>query len=337
MRVRQGRRLQPGGEVFGAQAFANGAEHQVVKGLAVAETDLDLGRVNVDVDLLRRQLEKEEGHGIAAGHQQAAVGFLERVAQAPVPDTAAVDKHILHLGRAAFAGRVTDVAAQHDRTLPCFERVELVAHLRTEEKPEALAQPGRGRDLVNVLGVMAQCQVQLRMGQGQTRERLAHVTHLGRRAAEKLAAHGRIEEEMLDLQTGPGRAVPGTRLGKLSAVTGKLGAKGVIVRPRLQRDLGNAADRGQRFAAKAQGHYAEEILGVGQFAGRMAGEGQRQILGGDAAAVIHDADQLDAALLDVHIDAAAASIDGIFQQLLDHARWPLDHLAGGDLGDDRGR
>ena len=75
----------------------------------------------------------------------------------------------------------------------------------------------------------------------------------------------------------------------------------------------------------------------GQLAGGVAGEGQRQVVGDDAAAVIDDADQLGAALLDLDVDAAAAGIDGVFEQFLDDAGRPFDDFAGGDLVDDERR
>ena len=55
---------------------------------------------------------------------------------------------------------------------------------------------------------------------------------------------------------------------------------------------------------------------------------------GDAAAIVDDANQFGAALLDVDVDAAAAGVHGVFEQLLDDAGGPLDDLARGDLGDD---
>ena len=80
--------------------------------------------------------------------------------------------------------------------------------------------------------------------------------------------------------------------------------------------------------------HVKEIVGRVELAGGVAGEGQRQIVASDAAAVVDDADQLDAALLDVDVDARAAGIDGVFEQFLDDAGRPFDDLAGGDLGDD---
>ena len=98
--------------------------------------------------------------------------------------------------------------------------------------------------------------------------------------------------------------------------------------------LADLGDRGQRLAAKAERADAEQIVGVGDLAGGVAGDGQRQLVGRDAAAVIDDADQLDAPLLDSHVDPRRAGVDGVLQQLLDDAGRPLDHLAGGDLVDD---
>ena len=49
---------------------------------------------------------------------------------------------------------------------------------------------------------------------------------------------------------------------------------------------GEAADGGQGFAAEAKGVDVAEILDLVQFAGGVAGQGQGQIVGVDAAAVI---------------------------------------------------
>ncbi len=54
----------------------------------------------------------------------------------------------------------------------------------------------------------------------------------------------------------------------------------------------------------------------------------------DAVAVIDDANEFGAARVEVDVDAGRAGVDGVFEQLLDDRRGPLDHLAGGDLGDD---
>ena len=55
-----------------------------------------------------------------------------------------------------------------------------------------------------------------------------------------------------------------------------------------------------------------------------------RILGCHAAAVIQDADEGHAAVLDFYGDARCARVDGVFHQLLDNGSRPLDHFARGD-------
>ena len=74
--------------------------------------------------------------------------------------------------------------------------------------------------------------------------------------------------------------------------------------PRLQRHLRDAPDGRQRFAAEAERGNVKQVIGAGQLAGGVTGERQRQILRGDAAAVVHHADQVGAALLHVDVHAA---------------------------------
>jgi hypothetical protein len=69
----------------------------------------------------------------------------------------------------------------------------------------------------------------------------------------------------------------------------------------------------------------------------MALEREEGILGGHAAAVVRDADQGATARGGLDRDQAAARVEGVIDQLLDHRGRPLDHLTGGDLIDHCGR
>src|SRR5262249_52325535 len=82
-----------------------------------------------------------------------------------------------------------------------------------------------------------------------------------------------------------------------------------------------------------QGADAKQVVGVLQLARGVAGEGQAQVVLVDAAAVIDDADAVDAALLDLDVDARAAGVHRVLQQFLDDAGRALNDLARGDLGD----
>ena len=67
--------------------------------------------------------------------------------------------------------------------------------------------------------------------------------------------------------------------------------------------MGDAADGRQGLAAEAQRGDAEEVVGRLQLAGGVRGEGQGQVVGRDAVAVIDDADEVGAALLHFNVDA----------------------------------
>ena len=60
---------------------------------------------------------------------------------------------------------------------------------------------------------------------------------------------------------------------------------------------------------------------------------ERQLVPRDTGAVVADPDQRCAAAGGDHLDTARAGVDGVLDQLLDHARRTLDHLAGGDAVD----
>ena len=84
---------------------------------------------------------------------------------------------------------------------------------------------------------------------------------------------------------------------------------------RVRRET--AADRGQRLAPEAQRGDAFQIGQRGDLAGGVAGEGQRQLFAGDAAAVVDDLQAAQAAFLDADLDLGGAGVQGVFQQLLD--------------------
>ena len=102
---------------------------------------------------------------------------------------------------------------------------------------------------------------------------------------------------------------------------------------RGDRQPRHGADRRQRLAAEAERADRDQIV-VGELRGGVAFDRERQIGARHALAVIADADQPAAAAVGEDVDAARAGIERVLDQLLDHARRTLDHLAGGDAVDD---
>ena len=86
-----------------------------------------------------------------------------------------------------------------------------------------------------------------------------------------------------------------------------------VALPAANHELADFGDRRQRLAAKAERADAEQVVGVGDLAGGVAGDRQRQVVRRDAAAVVDDADQVGPALPQRHVDPRRPGIDACFR------------------------
>jgi hypothetical protein len=111
----------------------------------------------------------------------------------------------------------------------------------------------------------------------------------------------------------------------------------ILARARTELQARHRGYTRQRLATKPQAVDLLQIIQRGDLAGGVPRQRQRQFLAADTAAVIAHPDALLAALLDIHLDAAGAGIEAVFQQFLDHRGRPLDDLTGSDLVDQLGR
>ena len=109
------------------------------------EPHLRLGRVDVDVDAVRRQLEEQVDLGAALADRRGAVGVDDRVLQRPVADDAAVDEDVLRPADRALLGQRRHEAGDADaRRLA--EQLDQIGPL-AEHLVDAIAQRRRRRTL----------------------------------------------------------------------------------------------------------------------------------------------------------------------------------------------
>ena len=95
----------------------------------------------------------------------------------------------------------------------------------------------------------------------------------------------------------------------------------------------HAADGGngsQCLTAKAQCADGAQIIGGAELTGGVAQKGRGQLVIGNAAAVVADADIGHAAVLNLHHNGRASGVNGVLHQLLHHAGGTFHHLACGD-------
>ncbi len=149
---------------------------------------------------------------------------------------------------------------------------------------------------------------------------------------EEFAPRRGIEEQVADFHRradrmrcwlNPRRHVTAFGLD-LPSLIGTTGARG-------QGQPRHGADRCQCLTPETEAHHLFEVFQITNLAGGVTSQGQRQVIGGNTAAVITHTQQLDAALLDIDIDALGAGVEAVFQQLLDHRSRAFNHLTGGNL------
>ena len=322
-------------EVAGQEGLAEGGQELAVDPLAVAEPDLDLGRVDVDVDLLGRDFQVEERHGRPADHQEAAERLGQGVAERAVADVPAAQEEELALGARPALRGVADVAPEVRLVVLALDPEQRLGQLPAEEDADPLLDAGDRREVVEDLAARPERQVDRRVGQGDPGEHLDDVAGLGRVGLEVGPPDRRVVEQVADLDHRADRAAAGPDRAGHPGVDRDLRARLGVLLAGLAADLGDLGDRRQGLAPEPQGPDPEQVLGLGQLARGVRGEGQREVLGGHPLAVVGHPDQVLPAPLDRHVDPGRPGVDGVLQQLLDHARRPLDHLARRDLVDHR--
>ena len=102
-------------------------------------------------------------------------------------------------------------------------------------------------------------------------------------------------------------------------------------------DTGDGCDRGECFASEAHGDDAIEVVGLANLACCVGGQGEGELLLRDASAIVADADELDAAFVEIDFDAGCSGVKAVFDEFLDDAGGAFDDLAGGDLIDQQRR
>ncbi|MNM52975.1 hypothetical protein D3C81_640660 [compost metagenome] len=326
--------------VIGMQAVAvfaglacQAALHRVIDELVhrarLAEAHFDLGRVHVDVDHLRRQVQAQHVRREAVAMQDVLIGAAHGVVEQLVAHKPAVDEEILlvrpppgrrgqpreaiEVQRAGFLVQrqpgACEVGAQHLRgarghvaAVPVLERLAVVMDRNRDIGPRQRRPP----------------------------DHLQAVSQLGLFRFEELSARWRVEVQVLHIDH---RADPARGGLEVAGVGADLGGMGGIGGAAGQHEVRDRRDGRERLAPEAEREHGFQFVERGDLAGGVAREGHGQFVGRNAAAVVRDDHAPHAALLEPDGQLRGAGIECIFEQFLDHRGRPFDHFAGGDLAD----
>ena len=333
-----------GGAVAGGvQGVAQGADDQAAHQGRVAEPDLGLGGVDVDVHVQRVDVQEQDGGRVPVPRQKVGIGAAQGPLQQPVLHRAAVDEQILMRRIAARIGGQAGVARQAHPVPRLIDQQGVGLEVATQQG----RQPFQPALVAGVFGGQAKRDLAVQRqgeGDGLVRHGLAfdllrNGHGLGPFGLHELEPGGGGVEEVAHLdpravRAGEGGGGQGTGRAALDLDDPGFG---LVTRPGGDRQAGDRADGGQGLAPEAQGVDAQQVHVAGvvgfQLGCGVALDGQGQFVFRDALAVVGDQDARQAPAVGLDLDIAPARVQGVLDQFLDGAGRPLDHLAGGDAVD----
>jgi hypothetical protein len=318
-----------------AQALADGPDDEAAHQAGIAKAHFRLGRMDVDVKFTRRHAQEQHQQGMAAAGHDVAIGAADGAGGELVAHRPGVDEDMLQPGGRPRHGGQADEAGQPDALAPGLQGEAVVGEVAPHHLGDAAGRAvgaGAGGKIEEPALAGGERKGDFGMGHGQAAHDVAHLGGLGAFGTQELEAGGHGMEEIAHLHRGArgmgGGAHPALLASLDADLVGGLGAVGARGDPQAR----HRADGSQRLAAKPQGGDVHQIV-VGELGGGMALDGQFQVVGRHAGAVVDHPDEVAPAAGKVDGDAPGTGIDGVFQQLLDDARGPLDDLAGGDAVD----
>ncbi len=329
------------------ERLLQGADQQAADQAGIAEAHLGLGGVHVDVDLARIEGDEQRDDRMAVARQVIRIGGAHHADEEPVAHRPAVDEQILPervgAGERRQAGEAVDgdalaARALRSRAVTSGAQLDRVgAEVGAQDVAEPRQPPGRSgqrRRPGHRRALLAgEREGDVGPAHGEAPHHLADRLGLAPVALEEFEPRRRGVEQVAHLDAGAFAERRGLDLGLVAAVDGDrpgmrlAGVAGGDGEPR------HRADRGQRLAAEAERADIEEVV-AGQLRGGVALDREREVGAGHAGAVVGDADQPPPAAVGHHLDAGRAGVERVLDELLDHARRALDHLAGGDAVDD---
>ena len=304
--------------------------HAVEDLALVEELHLRLCRVDIHVHQMLRNVQMQHAGREAPDHHAVAIRLLQRRHERLGAHETAVYEEKLAAAIAARGGRLGDKARQGGLFPMAVHRDHILGCLPAEDGIHRAEELAVARGVQQLLALAQHAEGNLRMRHGQPPHRVEQ-----RRAFDGVAFHefhtrGRVEKQVAHDDGRPVGAAGLLALRDLARLQMQAQAEGRVCGLGQQVDARDGRDRRQRFAAETERVDGLEVGGLPQLARRMAQKGRLGFVGRNAAAVVRDAQEGHAAVLQLDGDVPRAGVNGILDQLLGGAGRALDHLARGD-------
>ena len=234
-------------------------------GVRIAEPELALGRMHVHVDLVRRQVEEQSEHRIAALRHEVAVGSAHRADQQLVAHRPPVD-HEIKLERIRPVERRQTRKSLKRHPTPRDAQGERIGRERLAEnarqpRERVIDQPCRAGFEPQTDAVLApKAEADLGLGEREPLDHIGNCRGLGALRFHEFEPGGRRVEQVAHLDPRAAGKRRGLQRGLASRIDGDLVSLGSTRGAACNGKPGDRADRGQRLAAEAERHDAFEIV-----------------------------------------------------------------------------
>ena len=313
----------------------HGPEHGPEHGALIPETDFDLGWVHVYVHFFRRQIHEQDDLRVFLGKEAPLVGFADGAQDDLVVDGPAVDveQHPV-AARLGLSGR-GDQPVDADVIGGAVERQQGFRNGIGPDDREALLQGLSGGEPQDFPRPGKEDEARVRMRERQTGEEFLRTLLFGRGRFQKFEAGGDGGEEVADFDDRSLVQAARPLLGEHAVFHLDEGRVGLGVfrgaESRLHAETGHGRDARQGFAAEPEGADVPEIVHAGYFAGGVARDGQLQLGGGDARAVVPDPDEALPAVFQRDLDQRCSGVEAVFHKFFDYACGAFHDFTGCDL------
>ena len=271
--------------------------------------------MHVDVQRIERHLDEQVDFRAAFLDRRDAVGVADRMRDGLVAHQPAVDEDVLRTTARPGLGQRRDVAfhANAGRLLVDLDQVAGIAVDLKQPLP-----PAAGRRTLEHPPSRADEREPHPVGtQRQLRDDARDLGRLGLIRLQELPPRGQVVEQLFDVDPRAFRRPDLRDRPDDAAVHLDLGAAHRAAGAGAQRQVRHRRDRRQRFAAEAERRDGRQVAARPDLARRVPLQRQLRIVWRHPLAVVFDADQTLAAVLDRHRHPPRAGVDGVFDEFLD--------------------